>query len=724
VIKYDSYGDMLWNKTTEGRVSSDSGYGIAIDSEDNIIITGETHSFGDSDVLVIKYDSYGNVIWNKTSGGKPESYGKESACVSGTNTVIIGGSSEDHGEDITVDSNNNILVVGTTWSFGAGGYDIWTIKYGPRGNILWNRTAGGSLDDVGYDIAVDSNDNIVIAGTASSFSAGLWVIKYDSSGNILWNRTAGGSLDDGGYSIAIDVENNIIITGYTHSSDIGSTDIDVWTIKYDSSGNVLWNKTIGGKYNDAAQGVSIDSNNNVIVTGYTDSFGAEKCDIWTIGYDSSGNVLWNKTTGGKYYDEGYGVAVDSNNDIIITGSTTSFGAGSEEVWIIKYAQSGHNPTNQLSENAKKALRYISQTNNVSEEQLEIVNEGQATFSTTNEKLWGYKILDKKSRKVYGIYIDENGEITDFKKAEERENDAYKNKYGKLEQALYEKLQNMSSNEKIKVGIWLTPIDSEEIENRVSAKYNIKTIRGRPMVPDKPDDWNESEVMKLRDEIFEEKKKAYLENAKPLIADLKEKNLGYDYVSISASIVFATLPKEEILEIEKRDDVVEIYLPENYTDESIPGKLKPPQELPEVTPRIPTRDEITLNRHSRYLYTEVLPGLLWFLYGISASIIDAFLVIFYLLTKTRKFNKKFKIIIAFTLAVLSFIIISKIAFSLNSFTALGYMSLLFLIIMFLSPIAWIGIILWKTKENRIKILIISFILITVLYYFLIHCFPDF
>jgi len=230
-----------------------------------------------------------------------------------------------------------------------------------------------------------------------------------------------------------------------------------------------------------------------------------------------------------------------------------------------------NATKKVSENAKKAMKHIAKTQNTSEDQLEVMSEVHVNFSLTKQKLWAEKVLDKKSGGIYGIYFDENGNIADFKKAKEEEDNAHKNKYGKLEPSLYEKLQEMNSDDKIKVGIWLTPIDSEKIENDVLSKHpNVKTFKGQ-ITPskEKPENNGTStseEAKKIREGIFEEKKNAYKSKEKPLIDELKKKGFDIDYASIAAPLVFANLTKKEILALEKRGNVDGVYLSRIYEPE--------------------------------------------------------------------------------------------------------------------------------------------------------------
>ena len=312
----------LWNKTAGGS-SGDKGAGVTVDSDDNIIITGVTNNIYSADVKTgdiwtIKYDPDGNVIWNKTLGGS----GRE---------VSIG---------IVADSNDNIIITGHTDPFSNGGSDIWTIKYDPDGNVIWNKTVGGSGHDEGYSVSVDSDNNIIVAGFTESFgaeNADILVIKYSPKGDMQWNKTLGGSGRDEGKGVAVDSNNNIIVIGITTSFNGG--DWNSWMIKYDPNGNLIWNKV--GNNTGMGYGIAIDSNNNIIVTGCTDSFDSEGYAIWTIKYDPDGNALWDKKANRNSSDQSYGVALDSNDNIIVTGKTGPFYSVGYDIWIIKYNPHGN-----------------------------------------------------------------------------------------------------------------------------------------------------------------------------------------------------------------------------------------------------------------------------------------------------------------------------------------------------------------------------------------------
>jgi hypothetical protein len=224
-----------------------------------------------------------------------------------------------------------------TFSFGAGDSDAFLLKYDSSGNLLWYKTWGGSGSDSGYGVALDASGNAFITGYTRSYGAGSYdtfLLKYDSSGNLLWNKTWGGSGSDSGYGVALDDSGNALITGETNSYGAGNS--DDFLLKYDSSGNLLWYKTWGGSGSDSGYGVALDDSGNALITGETNSYGAGSYDTFLLKYDSSGNLLWYKTWGGSGSDYGEGIALDASGNAFITGYTDSYGAGNYDVFLLKY----------------------------------------------------------------------------------------------------------------------------------------------------------------------------------------------------------------------------------------------------------------------------------------------------------------------------------------------------------------------------------------------------
>jgi hypothetical protein len=254
----------------------------------------------------------------------------------------FGGSENDVGHSVQQTTDGGYIITGITSSFGNGKGDVWLIKTGSTGNEEWNRTFGGSEYDVGWSVQQTTDGGYIITGSTYSYGNGVWLIKTNSTGNEEWIRTFGGSEIDEGWSVQQTTDGGYIITGRTGCFD----NCDVWLIKTDSEGNEVWNQTFGGSEWDGGYSIQQTTDGGYIITGITGSFG-NGGDVWLIKTDSEGNEVWNQTFGGSDGEGGYSVQQTTDGGYIVTGFTDSFGdGGRSEVWLIKTDSEGNEVWNQ------------------------------------------------------------------------------------------------------------------------------------------------------------------------------------------------------------------------------------------------------------------------------------------------------------------------------------------------------------------------------------------
>ncbi len=321
LIKTDKDGNKLWDKTFGGS-KDDRGYSVQEIADGGFIIAGYTNSYGAGswDIWLIKTDKDGNKLWDKT----------------------FGGSKDDRGYSVQETTDGGFIITGYTSSYGAGSKDIWLIRTDRDGNKLWDKKFGGTDSDWGYSVQETADGGFIIAGNTFSYGAGssdIWLVRIDKDGNRLWDKTFGGTDSDWGYSVQETTDGGFIIAGGTNSYGAGGS--DVWLIRTDNDGNKLWDKAFGGPDNDWGYSVQETADGGFIITGVTSSYGAGIDDIWLVKTDKGGNKLWDKTFGGVDSDWGYFIRETPDGGFIITGNTCSYGAGIDDVWLIKTDKDGN-----------------------------------------------------------------------------------------------------------------------------------------------------------------------------------------------------------------------------------------------------------------------------------------------------------------------------------------------------------------------------------------------
>ena len=250
----------------------------------------------------------------------------------------IGGPASEAGFSLIQTSDGGYVITGSTSSFGAGETDIYVVKLDANGNLQWTKTIGGGG---GSSLIQTSDGGYAIAGSTYSFGAGAWdvyVVKLDANGNLQWTKTIGGEKDDYGSSLIQTSDGGYAIAGYTYSFGAGYA--DVYVIKLDAHGNLQWTRTVGGPESEEGNSLIQTSDGGYAIAGYTTSFGAGGADVYVVKLDAKGNLQWTKTIGGKSADGGRSLIQTSDGGYAIAGSTTSFGAGEWDVYVVKLDRNG------------------------------------------------------------------------------------------------------------------------------------------------------------------------------------------------------------------------------------------------------------------------------------------------------------------------------------------------------------------------------------------------
>jgi uncharacterized delta-60 repeat protein len=220
---------------------------------------------------------------------------------------------------------------------------FWIFELDAYGNVLWQKSYGGTGTDSLRDARLCPDGGAILAGYSDSFGMAeddVWILRLDSSGSTIWQSLCGGSNLDQAWSITRTREGGYILVGETHS--FGAGDGDVLVMKLDEEGSVTWQRAYGGEDWDRALGILQTSDGGYVVVGHTASFGMGSQDAWVLKLDPDGAVIWQKAFGGEAWDQANDVLETDDGGIILAGHTQSFGADLHDydVWIIRLNADG------------------------------------------------------------------------------------------------------------------------------------------------------------------------------------------------------------------------------------------------------------------------------------------------------------------------------------------------------------------------------------------------
>jgi hypothetical protein len=256
-------------------------------------------------------------------------------------TKVYGGEYNESAFSVQQTTDGGYVVVGYSYTFGPGNYDVYLLKMDANGDTSWTRTYGGTDGDYGYSVQQTTDGGYVIAGNTDSFGGAnddMFLVKTDTDGDTMWTRTYDGP---GGYELAYYVQQTTdggyIIAGYTYF--VGTSDRDVFLVKTDGDGETLWTRSYGGDAADIARSAQQTTDGGYILAGYSESFGGGNGVAWLIKTDANGDTLWTRIYEGVRGAEARSVQQTTDGGYIVGGHTDPWG-GTADIYLIKIDPNG------------------------------------------------------------------------------------------------------------------------------------------------------------------------------------------------------------------------------------------------------------------------------------------------------------------------------------------------------------------------------------------------
>ena len=347
-IRTGSTGNLLWQKSIGNNSYASSFRVIAATTDGGTVSAGSTQTNGRGrDVMVTKLDTNGNSLWNKAYGG----------------------SGDEWAYGIINTADGGYLIAGNTYSTDGdiksthGNVDLWVFKIDVNGNLVWEKTFGGNKIDTYGALASSSDGGYFLLGNTDSGNDGdvpanhggndILVIKMDANGNKIWSKAFGGSQTEYGNRIYSDVDGGCLVAGSTESSDgdvIGNHSTygsDMWVLKINKAGQLVWQATLGGRLNDVANALVHLPNGNIMVAGSTSSFDGDVTrlngpgDVWVVELSSTGKKLWQRSFGSSALEGAADITIAADGSIVIVSNTTgndgdiSGNHGDYDAWVFK-----------------------------------------------------------------------------------------------------------------------------------------------------------------------------------------------------------------------------------------------------------------------------------------------------------------------------------------------------------------------------------------------------
>jgi hypothetical protein len=321
MVKTDSDGDILWSRTLGGS-TWDYATSIQETPDGGYVLVGSTNSFGmgDQDILLVRMDAQGGVLWSSTFGGP----------------------ANERAEGVLIAPEGDIIVFGTTDSYGAGSGDFYLVKADVNGKEIWSRTYGGTEDEIAGSVERTRDGGFILVGTTRSFGAGkkdVYVVRTNSNGDQIWDNHYGSEANDVGYGVKETTDGGYVVVGATEGTASGTW--DVCLIRIDAQGEALCHRTWDAGGYAVGYSVVEAADLGFFVSGYKDPFGSDKWNVVLIRTDEDGQLIWSTTYGGEGNDRADAMQQTADGGLIIAGATDGSGSGGWDMYLLRTDAEGN-----------------------------------------------------------------------------------------------------------------------------------------------------------------------------------------------------------------------------------------------------------------------------------------------------------------------------------------------------------------------------------------------
>lgn len=447
VARIDSLGALVWQKNLGG-TNDDRANAVAVTADGGCIVAGVSSSpvgnditavKGNADFWIVKLTSSGAISWQKNMGGTAAEEARAVQQTADGGYIIVGES-----------RSNNFDLTGNL-----GLNDFWVVKTDNAGVIQWQKNLGGSLDDMAHAVQQTSDGGYIIAGQSKSPVGGnitsnngnfdFWVVKLDASGNLTWQKSLGGSGNDVANSVRQTSDGGYIVAGKTDSNNSGQVGANngaenAWVVKLTSTGTLSWQDCYGGLGFDGANAIVQTNDGGYLFAGNASSNNADVSgnkggyDFWVVKLSSTGVIGWQKCLGGSSADVAMSVQTTTDNGYVVAGRSISADndvtgpKGQDDFWVVRFAgtpsaaigireMEGNNAQLSVYPNPGQGIFRLSSTASLQGSQLKIMNAaGQIVYSSPLSES-GFSVdLSGTAKGIYLLQVsDASGAVSGLKK---------------------------------------------------------------------------------------------------------------------------------------------------------------------------------------------------------------------------------------------------------------------------------------------------------------------